>query len=379
MDAVVDLDDCRVEFLDRISAVPPPLRAVADPFLAPGFLDVLEDHGAAGPAMAWQPRHLLLRDARGEAVGWMPLYLRQHSFGDFLRDWSWPGAWERLGHAYYPKLVTGLPYTPVSGPRLLAPSALKPQLIRAALAATADWGASSWHVAFPRDEDADQLAQAGLLIQPQVQFQWFNRGYADFDDFLASFAADKRRKVKADRRKAREAGVQLQRLAGHEVPDLLWHRLHQLYADTFLRYGNHPAISAECFAAMGETMGEAMQLFVANRDGRAVAVAICFRSNDTLYGRYWGAAEDVPGLHFELCYYQGIEYCIGQGLTRFEPGAGGEHKIARGFEPTRVVTAHWIADPEMRALLARHLAQVDGAAEEYRNEAATHLPFRRPA
>lgn len=364
------------EFLDTITAIPSVLRDVADPFLAPGFLDALEAHGAAGPEMAWQAQHLLLRDAGGEAVAWLPLYLRRHSFGDFLRDWSWPGSWERMGFPYYPKLVTGLPYTPVSGPRLLAPPALRPLLIQAALAAVERLGASSWHVAFPLAEELPLLEAAGCLIQPQVQFQWFNRGYASFDDFLATFAADKRRKVKADRRKAQEAGLRFQRLAGDEVPENLWPQLHRLYAETFRRYGNHPAISAACFADMGKVMGAAMQLFVAFRDERPLALAICFRSADTLYGRYWGAAEDVPGLHFELCYYRGIEYCIAHGLARFEPGAGGEHKIARGFEPTRVVTAHWIAEPKMREILSRHLAQMDGAVEDYRQEAVSHLPFR---
>jgi hypothetical protein len=376
MNAAADTNQYTVEFLETVTALPPVLRVVNDPFLAPGFLDALERHGAAGPEMAWLAKHLLLRDVDGNALGWMPLYLRHHSFGDFLRDWSWPGAWERMGFPYYPKLVTGLPYTPVTGPRFLCPEELKPALIQAGLQAVQTFGASSWHVAFPPESDIPLLEAAGFLIQPQVQFQWFNRGYGDFDDFLATFAADKRRKVKADRRKAREASIRLQRLAGNAVPESLWPRLYRLYADTFRRYGNHPAIPAACFAEMGQVMGEAMQLFIAYRDDVAVAVAICFRSADILYGRYWGASEDIPGLHFELCYYQGIEYCIEQGLARFEPGAGGEHKIARGFEPTRVVTAHWIAEAKMREVVARHLAQMDGAVEDYRQEAASHLPFR---
>ena len=370
-----------LEPLGAVAEVPVALRQTDDPFLAPGFLDALEAHGATGPEMAWVPRHLLLKDGNGGPQGWLPLYVRHHSFGDFLRDWSWPGAWERMGFPYYPKLVSSLPYTPVTGLRLLAPSELKPALIAAALAEVEKLGASSWHVGFPTEEEVPLLTQAGLLIQPNIQFQWTNRGYADFDDFLATFSADKRRKVRADRRKVAESGVRVQRLAGHEVSDALWPRLHRLYADTFHRYGNHPAIPAACFVEMGQQMGESMQLFVAFRmvDGReqAIAVAICFRSRDKLFGRYWGAAEEVPGLHFELCYYQGIDYCIAQGLQRFEPGAGGEHKIARGFEPTRVVTAHWIAEPKMREALRRHLEQLDRALEDYRQEAAGHLPFKQ--
>jgi len=364
------------EVLDSITALPSVLRQVDDPFLQAGFLDALERHGAASEELAWRPHHLLLRDAHGKAVAGLPLYLRHHSFGDFLRDWSWPGAWERMGFPYYPKLVTGIPYTPVTGPRFLGDPAAKPALIAAALAEVEGLKASSWHMAFPPLEDEPLLTEAGFLIQPQVQFQWFNRGYGDFDDFLATFSADKRRKVKADRRKVWEAGITFQCWAGNVLPEALWPRLHQLYANTFRRYGNHPAISAACFADMGKAMGQAMQLFIAFRDEEAIAVAICFRSHDILYGRYWGAAEDVPGLHFELCYYQGIEYCIAEGLSRFEPGAGGEHKIARGFEPTRVITAHWIAEPTMRQVLARHLAQLDTAVEDYRQEATAHLPFR---
>lgn len=369
-------DDFHGEQVSSVESIPASLRSSDDPFLAPGFLDALERHGAAGPEMAWQARHLLLRDGTGRAAGWLPLYLRQHSFGDFLRDWSWPGAWERMGFPYYPKLVSGLPYTPVTGPRLLAAAADKPALIQAALKAVENLGASSWHVAFPIAEEETLLTDAGLLLQPQVQFQWFNRGYGGFDDFLATFSADKRRKLKADRRKVVAAGVRIERLAGHEVPAALWPRLHRLYADTFRRYGNHPAISAACYADMGAAMGDAMQLFVAFRGETPLAVAICFRSASAFYGRYWGAAEDIPGLHFELCYYRGIEYCIEQGLSRFEPGAGGEHKIARGFEPVRVVTAHWIAEPKMREVLRRHLSQLDDAMEDYRQEAISHLPFR---
>lgn len=368
-----------VEFLDSIDDLPASLRQAQvgdDPFLLPGFLEALEHHGAAGADMAWQARHLLLSDEAGQPLGWMPLYLRGHSFGDFLRDWSWPGAWERLGQPYYPKLVTGIPYTPVTGPRLLSDATLCPALVDAALDAVEAFGASSWHVAFPTSEEATLLESRGLLLQPQVQFQWFNRGYRDFDDYLATFASAKRRKARAERRKVAEAGIEIEVLGGRQVPTALWPRLHLLYANTFRRYGNYPAISAECYADMAAAMGDRMQVFIAWRGEKTVAVAICFRSDSALYGRYWGAADDIPGLHFELCYYQGIDYCIRHGLERFEPGAGGEHKLARGFEPTRVVTAHWIAQPQMREMLRRHLAQLDAAIEDYRQEAASHLPFK---
>ena len=220
------------------------------------------------------------------------------------------------------------------------------------------------------------LESADLLIRHDVQYHWQQRGHGDFNDFLASFSSDKRRKVRAERRKVSEAGIAIEVLAGNDIAPELWAAIHSLYSATFDKYGNYPALSEDCLAEMGQALGDRMVVFVARRDGQPVATSICFRNDDTLYGRYWGAAERIDGLHFELCYYQGIEYCLRHGLQRFEPGAGGEHKIARGFEPVQVTTMHWIADPRMREILRKHLQRNSDAVEQYAAEASEHLPFR---
>jgi hypothetical protein len=352
-----------------------------DPFLKRDFLAALERHGAVVPDVGWTPHHLAVRDDERRIVGLLPLYLKQNSFGEFVYDWSWANAYRQAGIAYYPKLFTGIPYTPVTGARLLARAgvdrqAVRQHLVQAALQLVRDNGLSSWHVAFPDAGEIEMLEEAGLLARRDVQFHWFNRGYRHFPDFLATLASDKRRKLKAEQRKVREAGIAIEQLYGDEIPADLWPRLHALYAATFDKFGNYPAISAACFAEIGQALAGQMVVFVARQDQTPVAVSICYRSDEALYGRYWGAAGRFDGLHFELCYYQGIDYCIREGLTRFEPGAGGEHKIARGFEPTAVTTLHWIADPRMRELLRTHLARVDQSVENYRAEAAEHLPFR---
>ncbi len=353
------------------------LPGSSDPFVDRGFLAALEDHAAAGPQLGWTPHHLCLHDDAGKLVGLAPSYLKANSFGDFIRDWSWPEAFAKRGIRYFPKLVTGIPFTPVTGPRLLAAEPEhRRQLIRQALAKVEELGLSSWHVAFPTGGDAALLEEAGLLPQHNIQFHWFNRGYRDFTDYLATFVSEKRRKLRADRRKVADAGVRMEAFTGATLDLTLLPALHGFYAETFRRYGNYPAISVDCWADLAKALGERMVIFVAFRGETPIAVAFCFRSDSVLYGRYWGAGEEVSGLHFELCYYQGIEYCIRHGLQRFEPGAGGEHKLARGFEPTRVNTWHWIADPFMRDALRSHLERIAGSMEEYRQAAEEHLPFR---
>lgn len=358
------------------------LVAAGDPFLNRDFLVALERHGAAGPDLGWRPYHVAARDDSGRLLGLMPLYIKSNSFGEFIYDWSWANAYRQAGLAYYPKLFTGLPYTPATGARFWirpgeATDEVRRALIHAALELAKTRGWSSWHVAFPTADESSLLEQFDLLPRKDVQFHWHNRGYRDFAGFLATLSADKRRKLRAERRKVRDAGIEIERLHGGDVPPGLWPRLHALYADTFEKFGNHPAIPAACFAEIGHALGDRMVLFIASDDGVPVAVSICYRNDEALYGRYWGTSGRYDGLHFELCYYQGIDYCIDQGLARFEPGAGGEHKIARGFEPTPVTTMHWIADPRMREVLRAHLARVDQSVERYRAEAAEHLPFRK--
>lgn len=355
-----------------------------DPFVSRAFLAAAEDCGAASPEMGWQARHLALYDEQQQLLGLLPLYLREHSFGDFSRDWGWPPAWQRAGLAYYPKLVSGVPYTPSPGPRLLVRRGLESAPIAAALlaaaqAAASEWEASSWQCLFVEEADREQLLAAGLLMRRGVQFHWVNRGYGDFDDFLAGFTADKRKKLKRERRAVRESGLRLEVRHGDEIEPALWAAIHRQYRDTFQRYGNHPAFSRDFFARVGQELGRQVVVFLAWDDAVPVASAICYRDGTTLYGRHWGCEREVPGLHFELCYYQGIEYAIRHGLQRFEPGAQGEHKLARGFEPVPTWSAFWIAHPGMRRAVADFVSREDTAMQDYEAETAAHLPFRQPA
>jgi hypothetical protein len=351
-----------------------------DPFLNADFLAILERHGAAGRPLGWVARHLVASDAHGAAVGVLPLYLRFNSHGDFIHDWSWAAAYQQVGRVYYPKLLSGLPHTPAAGPRLLvSPGADAPAIRRAlvdgAQALANEYGVSSWHVAFPGDDDQKALRGAGLLTSRNVQFHWLASDYGDFDAYLASFTAEKRRKVRAERRRVRDSGLTIEVRHGDEIAPAEWPLLHALYASTFDKFGNYAVFSPACFAELARALGRRMVVFIA-RDGREpVALSLCFRSDEVLYGRYWGCSGNYHSLHFELCFYQGIAYCLREGLRRFEPGAGGEHKIARGFTPTLVHSMHWIADPAMRRMIACHLELQGSAVAAYRDEAAEHLPF----
>ncbi len=352
-----------------------------DPFASRAFLGSAEGLGAAGPEMAWQARHLALRDD-GELLGLLPLYQRDHSFGDFSRDWNWPQAWQRAGLAYYPKLVSGIPYTPSPGPRLLvrrglAREAIAPALIESALALVKSLGASSWQCLFVEEAERSLLAEAGLLMRRGVQFHWFNRSYGEFDDFLAGFTSAKRKNLRRERRAVAESGLRLEVRHGDEIDAGLWQAIHRQYRDTFFRHGNHPAFPAGFFPEVARRLGRQVVVFLAFSDETAVASAICYRDAGTLYGRHWGTQIEVPGLHFELCYYQGIDYCIRNGLRRFEPGAQGEHKLARGFEPVPTWSAFWIANPGMRRAVADFIGREDAAMQDYEAETSARLPFRQ--
>ncbi|NMG74985.1 GNAT family N-acetyltransferase [Aromatoleum diolicum] len=352
------------------------------PFLNGDFLRILEESGVAIPAAGWQPLHLVATQAQS-VVGLLPLYLKTHSHGDFIYDWNWKSVWERFGHRYYPRLVSGLPYTPVAGSRLLISKRctngdqVRQALVDAARQVVTDNGFSSWHAALASPADIETLEAAGLLVSHDVQFHWNDADFGDFDGFLQSFSAEKRRKVRAERRRAVESGLRITVRHGGDIGADEWPALHAIYKSTFDRFGNYAAFSPECFAELATTLGDRMVVFTASDGVEPVALSLCFRSNDTLFGRYWGARRQVDSLHFELCFYQGIDYCLREGLTRFEPGAGGEHKIARGFTPQIVRSAHWIPDPGMRRIIAPHLERQQSGVAAYRDDATTHLPFRK--
>ncbi|MDD5249761.1 MAG: GNAT family N-acetyltransferase [Rhodocyclaceae bacterium] len=374
----------RPAFLDGADDLPADewrrLATDNDPFVSREFLGAAEQTGAAAEALGWRAMHLVLRDAGGDPAGLLPLYLRQHSFGDFSRDWNWEPAWRRAGLAYYPKLVSGVPYTPSPGPRLLARAGAQDGVAAALLAAAIDaaraCGASSWQCLFVRESDRSLLESAGLLMRRGVQFHWRNRGYRDFADYLDGFTADKRKKLKRERRAVGDAGLRIEIRHGDDIDAPLWRAIHRHYRDTFQRYGNHPAFSLEFFRRVGAGLARRLVVFVAYRRERPVASAICYRDGTALYGRHWGTDIVCPGLHFELSYYQGIDYAIAHGLDRFEAGAQGEHKLARGFEPTPTWSAFWIADPRMRDAVAHFVNREDDAMQDYQAEMTQHLPYK---
>ncbi len=352
-----------------------------NPFLCHAFLAGLEQHGCVGERWGWLPHHVVVRE-QGRLLGAVPLYRKYNSYGELVFDWAWADAYQRAGERYYPKLVAAVPYSPVTGPRLLLhPTADRPGVEAALLAAVAEeaqrLAVSSVHWLFPDAADQQHLLAAGHLPRHDCQFHWHNRGYRDFDDFLDTFTAEKRKKIKRERRRVGEQGVELELLSGQQVDEGLWHTWHRFYQDTFDRRGGYPTLTAPFFRQLGEQLQERVLLVVARQQGKPVAAALSLRSADTLYGRHWGCLGEFHSLHFEACYYAGIDYCISAGLSHFEPGAQGEHKVSRGFEPTLTRSAHWLADPRFAEAIDHYLAREREAVADYMREVTQHLPFRQ--
>ena len=351
------------------------------PFMRHEFLRALEDTGCVSRATGWNPHHLLIGDPARPLV-LAPRYEKAHSWGEFVFDFAWARAWESRGLRYYPKLLLAIPFTPASGPRLLcsATGAEAEQLRIVALDAiaadVAARGRSSAHALFIDEPLRTAATAAGWLLRRDCHFQWCNRGYGDFEDFLATFSADKRKKARRERRRVAEQGIEFELRTGTELNPTLLRDIYALHAATFIRHGHEPYLTAEFFISVAAALGENFLATLAWRAGQLVATAVYFRSRDTLYGRYWGAAGDFHSLHFEACYHQGIEYCIRNQLQRFEPGTQGEHKLARGFEPVFTWSAHWLADPTLRDAVARFLERETEAIGEYAEAAGRHTPFR---
>ncbi len=348
------------------------------PFLRHEFLLALETSGCATAATGWDARHVLVRSGGGALAGALPLYLKSHSWGEFVFDFAWAEAYHRAGLRYYPRLVSAVPFTPATGPRLLA-AGERPcaALIEAARSLASTLQASSLHVLFPRQQDRDALEAEGMMPRLDCQFHWRNEGYATFDDFLAGFTAEKRKKIRRERRRIPESGIACRTLAGADLDDRLIDVIHGLHATTFARHGHAPYLNRAFFAELARAMPANLVVELASVDGEPVACAIMLRGTDALYGRYWGASGDFHSLHFELCYHRGIEYCIREGLARFEPGTQGEHKLLRGFLPTPVWSMHEIADSRFAAAIGEWLARERAARGRWLLEAAAHLPFRR--
>jgi predicted N-acyltransferase len=330
-----------------------------DPFVSFDFLHACEASGSATPAEGWAPRHLALRDGAGTVLGVMPLYLKGHSQGEYVFDHSWADAFERAGGRYYPKLLGAVPFTPATGPRFLShpdadATAVREALLQGALALVDRLGVSSLHVNFPTEADWQAMGSAGLLQRQDMQFIWRNAGYGVFDDFLAALSSNRRKTIRRERREA-QAGLDIRVLTGPDLTEANWDAFFAFYIDTGSRKWGRPYLTRDFFSRIGATMADRIALVMAFRDGIPIAGALNLIGRDALYGRQWGALDDVPFLHFELCYYQAIEFAIARGLPRVEAGAQGEHKIARGYLPTPVYSAHHIVHPGLRDAVARHL------------------------
>lgn len=353
-----------------------------DPFVSYDFLHACEASGSAAPDQGWAPRHLVLTREDGRAAGVMPLYLKGHSQGEYVFDHAWADAYERAGGRYYPKLLSAVPFTPVTGPRLMAAPDVPADvtggaLIDAAVALGLRLGVSSLHVNFPLEDEAARMTGAGLLPRLDMQYVWRNRGYADFDDFLAALSAGRRKTIRRERREA-QAGLDIRALTGGDLTPVVWDAFFGFYLDTGGRKWGRPYLTRDFFARIGETMADRIVMMTAFRGATPIAGALNFIGRDALYGRQWGTTEDRPFLHFELCYYQAIEFAIRQGLSRVEAGAQGEHKIARGYLPETVRSAHWIAHPGLRRAVADYLDHERPAVEAEIEAIATALsPYRR--
>ena len=353
-----------------------------NPFTSFDFLDILEESGCVGGRTGWTPTHLSVAGAAGEVAGVMPLYVKTHSQGEYVFDHAWADAYQRAGGRYYPKLLSASPFSPVTGPRLIVrdgPDAdeAAQTLLAGALAVCGRVEASSLHVTFPREADWRRMGEAGLLLRQDQQYHWENAGYATFDAFLAALSSNRRKTIRRERRDA-QAGLEITGLTGGDLREEHWDAFFRFYMDTGARKYGRPYLNRRFFSILGERMADRVLLVMARRGDRWIAGALNLIGADTLYGRNWGAVEDVPFLHFELCYYQAIEHAIRLGLKRVEAGAQGQHKIARGYLPSPVYSAHWIADPALRRPVARYLEEERAAVQSemaYLEDA--YSPFRQ--
>ncbi len=355
-----------------------------NPFIRFGFLDALEEANCATERSGWSPQHLTIEDAEGQVAAVMPLYMKSHSQGEYIFDHAWAEAYERAGGAYYPKLLSAAPFTPATGPRLLSRPDVdvdeaRRLLLGGALTLCERYGASSFHVNFPTEGEWRWMGEQGMALREGQQYHWENRGYGSFDDFLGALSSGRRKTIRRERRDAAD-GIEIFCLSGAHLTEEHWDAFFGFYMDTGSRKWGRPYLNRLFFSLLGERMSENVLLIMAKRGDRWIAGALNLIGEDCLYGRNWGCVEDVPFLHFELCYYQAIEWAIGRGLARVEAGAQGQHKIARGYLPRPVYSAHYIADPALRGPVERFVMQErQGVEQEMEWLAEEYSPFRHEA
>jgi predicted N-acyltransferase len=358
------------------------LAGELSPFMRHEFLFSLEQSGSIGNKTGWQSAHLVVLDeSEQEYLALMPLYLKGHSWGEYVFDHQWAQAYQQHGMAYYPKWLTAIPFTPCHGNRMIIAPSCNPIEVMQVLVtfiqtASQAQNISSWHCLFPSQVEVESLQELGLSIREQVQFHWFNRNYGSFEDYLSTFSSSKRKMLKRERRRIQEDGIQFVKLMGKDVSDEQWQVFYAFYAMTYVKKGSLPYLNLAFFQQIAQTMGENILLVFAVKNGEYIAAALSFIGQDTLYGRYWGCLEEYSGLHFETCYYQGIDYCIEEGLKRFDSGAQGEHKISRGFEPITTYSAHWIQDENFKTAINHFLVRETESIRHYKMDAASYLPFK---
>jgi predicted N-acyltransferase len=357
------------------------LEDSADPFLQPAFLAALESSGAVGSGTSWQPAHLLFSN-HGRPAALLPLYRKSDSRGEYVFDHAWASAYGRHGLTYYPKLVTSIPFTPVPGPRLLLAggeslTSWLPTVIQAVQEACIAQQCSGWHGLFVEDDWLPPAADAGLARREGCRFHWSNPGYRDFDDFLENLTSKKRKDIKRERRRIAEQGVQCRLLSGKEIGPDAWEFFYSCYERTYLEHGQHPYLNREFFEAIAAAMPHHLSLILAaDRDG-PMASALFFHGGHTLYGRYWGSLRRADGLHFEVCYYQGMELALRLGLRDFDPGTQGEHKLLRGFAPKATYSLHWLCEPAFQTAIGRFVSEESREMAAYRKAAEQALPYRQ--
>jgi predicted N-acyltransferase len=357
-----------------------------NPFIQHAFLLALEESGCVSAKTGWQAQHVMLLD-KERPLAVMPLYSKTHSYGEFVFDWGWAAAYERHGLDYYPKLITAIPFSPVAGPRIGISSGTETgEVVGALLDAVHEFAdthaCSSWHLLFPgkrlQQELANTCDEGTFLLREAVQFYWVNRDYPNFDGFLSTLRSARRKNLKRERRMVTDQGINLERKTGEEISDDEWQGFYHCYINTYRKRSGHDGyLNFDFFNRLRETMAAQLMLVVARREEQIIACSLFMFDSKRLYGRYWGALEDISCLHFEACFYQGIEFCIEHGLREFDPGTQGEHKLMRGFEPVMSASYHWIADERFRLAIADFLNHEKHHTSEYQQHARTYLPYKK--
>ena len=354
------------------------LQPSANPFLSFAFLHALHESGSASIKTGWSPCYISLWDGESLAAV-MPLYQKSHSYGEYVFDWAWAEAYQQHGLNYYPKLLSAIPFTPITGVRLIArdkqaQQALLHELIRLQTATQV----SSTHILFHTKDEAASLTSAGFLLRQGIQFHWQNNSYANFEEFLLCLERKKRKNIRAERRKVADFGIEFQHLCGIDIQAEDWNFFKCCYDKTYSEHHSSPYLNLDFFLRIGATMPENIQLIIAQKDGNRIAASLLIHDQNTVYGRYWGCLEHIPNLHFETAYYQAIEFCIKNEITIFEGGAQGEHKMARGFLPTKTYSAHFLAEAAFSNAVAQFLKRETGGIEDYFNELDERNPFKDP-